>query len=187
MRTDLVADWEVPRPSGALDRVMGPGKTRAETVTELSGGLVAAALIAWHVWGDFTGWQLAVVAILALDLAGGVMTNATNSAKRWYHRSPKAKPRLMFVTVHIAHLAAVVFLGGTWLWFATNAALLLASALLIEGVPVAIRRPTAMAAYMAFFLLNLGWLPAPLAWFPALFYLKLLVCHLVPEAPLRDR
>ncbi|WP_054055688.1 hypothetical protein [Alloactinosynnema sp. L-07] len=190
MRADLRFDWTIPEPTGALDRFMGPGKSRGETAVEVVGGVVAAGLIGWFVWrtGGVTGWRLALVAVLALDLAGGVLTNATNSAKRWYHRLPAARPRLVFVSAHVLHLAAVAaFLGGTWTWFLVNALLLLGSAVLIESMPVELRRPVAMALLMALFLINLGWLPAVLAWFPALFYLKLLVCHLVPEAPLHDR
>ncbi len=69
------------------------------------------------------------------------------------------------------------------------AALLLGGAALVEGVPVHLRRPTAMAAYLAALLVNVAVapLPAELAWVPPLFFLKLLVCHLVPEAPLRSR
>ncbi|WP_165953812.1 hypothetical protein [Streptomyces sp. 8K308] len=51
---------------------------------------------------------------------------------------------------------------------------------------VHLTRPVAMAAYTTAVLVNLFWLtvPAVLAWFAPLFFLKLLVCHLTPSAPL---
>ncbi|WP_436496248.1 hypothetical protein [Actinokineospora sp. HUAS TT18] len=190
MRTDLHVDWTVPAPTSALDKFMGPGKSRGESTVEILGGLLVASLLAWYTLraGGIDGWRLALVALLALDVTGGVITNATNSAKRWYHRTPSARPRLVFVSAHVVHLALVaLFLGGSWTWLWVNVLVLLGSAAIIESTAIRLRRPIAMTLLMAAFVINLGWLPAALAWFPGLFYLKLLVCHLVPEAPLDTR
>jgi hypothetical protein len=92
------------------------------------------------------------------------------------------------VATHILHLAVVGFVllpdGARWWW--THLALLAASTALIEAVPVGVKRPTAMAALV--FAVAVGQAVAPttgvLSLVPALFYLKLLVGHLVPEAPL---
>jgi hypothetical protein len=92
MKPDLSVDWEIPATSsgwpGRLERFMGPGKTRAESTVELLGGAagVAALLAAAATDEALRSWssvQLGLAAILALDLVGGVLTNATNSAKRW--------------------------------------------------------------------------------------------------------
>ncbi|MFB7255542.1 hypothetical protein [Streptomyces nojiriensis] len=109
--------------------------------------------------------------LIGLDLLGGILTNATNSAKRRYHRqAPGARrARLLFVGAHVLHLAAVglLVLGGDRGWTLGNTALLLSAAVVVNlfGLPVT----------------------AALAWFAPLFFLKLLVCHLVPEAPLERR
>ncbi|MFF9870044.1 hypothetical protein ACF1G0_32445 [Streptomyces sp. NPDC013953] len=121
---------------------------------------------------------------------GGVLTNATKAAKRWYHRPPPAarSARLLFVSAHLLHLAAMglIVLSGDWAWTLANSALLLTGALAVEFTPVQLKRPLSMAVFMTAALTNLFWLQVPtaLAWFAPLFFLKLLVCHLVLEAPL---
>ncbi|GHB30235.1 hypothetical protein [Streptomyces chryseus] len=202
MRADLRISWEIPATppglAGRLERFMGPGKSRSESVVETLGLFGCALLLAAGLWTsgaahDWSTGQLAVVAMVGLDLIGGVLTNATNAAKRWYHRAdPGARrARLLFVAAHLIHLAAMglFVLSGDLAWTLTNAALLLGGALVVEFAPMHLRRPVAMALLMAAALTNLFWLavPAALAWFAPLFFLKLLVCHLVPEAPLERR
>ncbi|WP_067475229.1 hypothetical protein [Nocardia amamiensis] len=197
MRSDLHIDWAIPATppgwAGRLERFMGPGKTRAESAVEYIGGAMCLLLLATYCWpmlSDRSIAEVVVLAIIAADLVGGVLTNATNSAKRWYHRTPSSRGRLAFVAVHTVHLAVVgVVLLADPVWFAGNTLLLIGSALLIESVPADLRRPVAMAAYMTALLINLIALPVPalLAWFIPLFYLKLLVCHLIPEAPIAVR
>ncbi|MEV0584445.1 hypothetical protein [Nonomuraea sp. NPDC050310] len=194
MRAEI--DWNIPATPpgwrGAFERFMGPGKTRAELRMEVAGSLACMALLGWHllvtpIQGGWPQWLVTVV--IGLDLVGGVMTNATNAAKRWYHHKP-ARARLGFVAAHLVYLAAMAFvvLDAAWGWFLANSALLLAGALLIESVRLEAKRPAAMASYMAAVLVNLTVLPVPeaLDWFTVLFFLKLLVCYLVPEAPMRS-
>ncbi|MFZ3494952.1 hypothetical protein ACODT5_17325 [Streptomyces sp. 5.8] len=202
MRSDVQISWEIPatRPglAGRLERFMGPGKSRSESVVETLGLLGCTLVLAAGLWTsgiarDMSTVQLLVTALAGLDLIGGVLTNATNAAKRWYHRAdPGARrARLLFVSGHLVHLAAMglVVLSGDLAWTLTNAALLLGGAVVVEFTPVHLSRPVAMAVLMAAVLVNLFWLPVPaaLAWFAPLFFLKLLVCHLVPEAPLERR
>ncbi|MFD6973463.1 hypothetical protein [Streptomyces sp. NPDC059949] len=202
MRSDVQISWEIPATppglAGRLERFMGPGKSRSESVVETLGLLGCAVLLAVGLWTsgvarDLSTAQLVVVALAGLDLIGGVLTNATNAAKRWYHRADPAagRARLLFVSAHLIHLAAMglVVLSGDLTWTLTNSALLLGGAVVVEFAPVHLKRPVAMALLMAAVLVNLFWLPVPaaLAWFAPLFFLKLLVCHLVPEAPLERR
>ncbi|MDX6763131.1 MULTISPECIES: hypothetical protein [Streptomyces] len=199
MRTDLRISWDIPATppglAGRLERFMGPGKSRSESMVETVGLVGCALLLAAGVWSsgaarDWSTAQLVVVALAGLDLIGGVLTNATNAAKRWYHRADPAarRARLLFVSAHLVHLAAMglFVLDGDLDWTLGNAALLLGGAAAVEFAPVHLRRPVAMAVLMAAVLVNLFWLPVAtaLAWFAPLFFLKLLVCHLVPEAPL---
>ncbi|MER6913519.1 hypothetical protein ABT354_17775 [Streptomyces sp. NPDC000594] len=195
-------DWEIPPTpdgmAGRLERFMGPGKTRAESAVEMGGGALCAALLLAGLWspagsGLRESWstvQLIVVVLAGLDLIGGIITNATNAAKRWYHRPAPGtrRARLLFVGAHLAHLAVLglVVLDGDLGWVLGNAALLLAGAVAVEYSPVPLARPVAVTVWTAAVLVNLFWLSVPLAllWFAPLFHLKLLVCHLVPEAPL---
>ncbi|MCE9670543.1 hypothetical protein LY474_22315 [Myxococcus stipitatus] len=200
MRDDLRIDWTIPATpagwEGGLERFMGPGRSRVELAVELGGGAVTAGLLGLLIWRgperDAWSWpQTLVVVLIALDLVGGVLTNATNAAKRWYHRDANPWPRLGFVASHLLHLTAVglLLLGQDWTWSLSNAVLLLGSAVLIERIPAEGKRPVAMAAFMVALIVNLALFPLPpsLAWIPPLFYLKLLVGHLVPEAPLYRR
>ena len=199
MHPDLTIDWAIPPTPpgwrGRLERFLGPGKTRAENVVELLGGAVGLAAVVAAAGVDATvrAWsmvQLGLAVLLTLDLVGGVLTNATSSAKRWYHRPGpgRSRARLCFVAVHVMHLAIVAFvlLPGDLQWWWTHVALLAVSAAVIETVPVQVKRPTATAALVC--AVALGHAVAPLegvlALIPVLFYLKLLVGHLVPEAPL---
>ncbi|MFF8837450.1 hypothetical protein [Streptomyces sp. NPDC015130] len=202
MRTDIEIDWDIPKTppglAGRVERFMGPGKTRSETAVEIAGLAVCALLLfagirASGSWREWSGPQCAVVALAGLDLIGGVLTNATNAAKRWYHRPGPGtrRSRLLFVSAHMLHLLAVglVVLSGDWPWTLGNAALLLTGAAVVEFSPLHLKRLVSMSALTAAVLVNLYWLDVPyvLAWFAPLFFLKLLVCHLVPEAPLERR
>jgi hypothetical protein len=195
-------DWDVPPTApgwaGRLQRFLAPGKSRGENAVELVGGTICVALLGWLAWRTdaYRNWsvaQAALITLVALDLVGGVLTNSTNAAKRWYHRHAPGmfRSRLVFVSAHILHLAAIAFLilDNDWLWLLVNALMLLACAVLIELVALHIKRPTAMAAYLSVLLVNLALFPVPagLGWFVPFFFLKLLVCHLVPEAPLAAR
>jgi hypothetical protein len=201
-RTDIEIDWAIPPTSagwnGRLERFMGPGTTPAEEIVQFVGGAVGVTLIAAYLWhsdaaSQWPAWKVALIGVIAVDLVGGVLTNATNAAKRWYHRDAPgmARKRLVFVSLHLVHLAAVAFvlLPAAWSWFAVNAVLLLAAAALIERVPLGVKRPTAMATWLAVVTASpiVYAPPAALAWFTPIFFLKLLVSHMVPEAPMEQR
>ncbi|BCJ62549.1 hypothetical protein [Micromonospora endophytica] len=191
-------DWRIPQPrpglAGAVDRFFGPGRSRRENLTETAAHLLVLALLAAYVIRQAGGenWsvvEVVVTAVIAVDLVGGVLTNATNPAKRWYHRPGRRNPRLGFVAAHLAYPVVVALLpaaGADLAWLVANAALLVAAAVVIEFAAVEVKRLLAVALYLAAVLINLTWLPvaAAYAWFPLFFYLKLLVCFLVPEAPL---
>jgi hypothetical protein len=129
---------------------------------------------------------------LAADLIGGVITNATSSAKRWYHRRGQTNiHHLMFIAVHALQLFLVAwfFRDGDWTFFVTVYVYLLLAALLILNVPLYLQRPFAMLLFVDALLLN-AYLFEPVAgleWFLPVFFLKLIVCHLLPEYPFQPR
>lgn len=135
-------------------------------------------------------WALLTILVFAVDAVGGVLTNSTGAAKRWYHRPGTRSERLRFVCLHVVHLALIagLVLNQHVGWLALNTVFLTGSALFIEHTPLSVRRPVAMGLLVAAVLLNALLTPVPigLGWIAPLLYLKLLVAHLVPEAPFTD-
>ena len=112
--------------AGAWDKFIGPGATNAELWLELLGALgLTTVLTAINFTKranlNWTIGQWLVFCLFAFDLSGGIITNATAAAKRWYHRAgQRFSHHFSFVVVHGLHLAAVAWLfrEGDWLYFA---------------------------------------------------------------------
>jgi len=179
---------------GLLARLVGPGATSAEIGLQFSAAalaataVIAAALVQEWGWSPF---QIALVALLAFDIAGGIATNATASGKRWYHRPGRSKAdHLKFLAVHGLHLGVV---GAVFFPMATEMALLGYAYIMVAGVlqlaaPLYLRRPVAVIEASLGILLSIYWIQAPphLEWLLPGMFLKLLVCYLPYEAPLPD-
>ncbi|MCA9968973.1 MAG: hypothetical protein KC425_02100 [Anaerolineales bacterium] len=191
----MTINWTPPPPrrglAGAWDRFIGPGARDAELWLQLLPTLAAPLLLLLyarqHSLG-WSGWQQAVAALLAFDLVGGVITNATATAKRWYHRPGQGfAAHFGFVAVHFLHplLVAWLFRGGDWAYFAASYLYLLLAAAAILALPLYLQRPAALACAVGGLALSLyAFTPTPgLEWFLPVFYLKLLVSHLLKEAP----
>lgn len=193
MQTDILQYQTSPAPrsgwKGQFDRFIGPGATPAELILPIvpsMGAVIAAPLYASTLSMDWSSWQLGLIAILGFDLVGGVLTNATAAAKRWYHRPGQGwQQHMFFVCVHLFHigLVALLFRGGDGLFFAGVSSYLVLAAGLILVSPLYLQRPVALGLYS---LALLGdrylFVPTPgLEWFLPLFFLKLLVSHLLNE------
>jgi hypothetical protein len=191
-------DWIPPKPraglAGAWDQFVGPGATSREEWLQLLGGvaLTIALLLLLYLQGHFAQWstvQIIVVVLLAFDLFGGVITNATTAAKRWYHRAGQegVRAHLPFIAVHGIHLLviALLFRQADWAYFAVLYGYLLLAAVIIIRTPLYLQRPLAMTLFCGGLLLGVYvFPPAPgLEWFVPLFYLKLMISHLLKEAP----
>ncbi|MBE9067652.1 hypothetical protein IQ260_13405 [Leptolyngbya cf. ectocarpi LEGE 11479] len=185
----------IPRKGwkGQLDRFIGPGATQAELILQSVPSVaaaIAAPLYALTLPIDWTVWQLGAIAILSFDLVGGILTNATAAAKRWYHRPGQGwQQHMTFVSVHLFHigLVALLFRGGDGLFFAGVSSYLLLAAGLILASPLYLQRPIALGLYGLSLVCDLTlFTPTPgLEWFLPLFFLKLLVSHLLKESPYR--
>jgi hypothetical protein len=185
-------EWIPPQPRqgalGAWDKFVGPGATSSEEWLQLLGGGVLAGILGLLIYLQRdTPIQSLVAALLALDLTGGIITNATSAAKRWYHRAGQdgLRAHLPFVAVHGLHVLVVAagFRGMDWGFLAGGYGYLLLATLLILATPLYLQRP--MRLFCGGLLLGMyGFTPTPgLEWFIPFFYLKLLVSHLVKEAP----
>lgn len=190
-------NWNYPPPRPGwrkeIDTFIGPGVTRAELTLELGVSLVAGLgmlLYAFLQPLGWNGWQIALAVLLAFDLAGGVVTNATSTAKRWYHRpGQRLRDHVIFIAVHGVHLALVAwaFRAGDWAWAVGWYAFLMFASLLILLIPLYLRRPVAFSMFGLGLLLAL-YLDTPvpgLEWFIPVFLLKLLLSHLLREEPYR--
>lgn len=199
VRPDLTIDWAIPdqQPGwrGTMARFFGPGQSTADAAVQAIGGLVCTGLLAWHLIltlpdmsPSLEWYRVTLLAVVGVDLIGGVLTNATGAAKRWYHRPGSRRSRLTFVVGHTVYLStiALLVLPLDWAWLGVNVCVLLVAAIMIEAVPLTIRRPVAAGWVLVAILLNLVLVPLPsaLVWFVPMFYLKLLVFHQTPEAPL---
>lgn len=191
-------DWNPPKPRsghlGQWDAFVGPGATNAEEWIQLVlGALVAIVCVTLFLTkqaGDVIWYHYLVVGFLALDIGGGIVTNATNSAKRWYHRAGYSrKKHLLFVGAHAIHLGviALVFSSNPLVYFVLTFGAIILASVLVVFVPLYLQRPAAFGT--AAILIPLCNLPVfsilGLEWFLPLMILKLLLGHLVKEAPFR--
>jgi hypothetical protein len=111
------------------------------------------------------------LALLTADVGGGVIANTTSATSRWY----AARPRwvhVLFVVLHLAHIAlAALWGGGSLAWAAALFGAMITGVAVVRLVP----RPMAMTVALAVVVLGASVL-APLPAFPpfaALFLLKL--------------
>lgn len=175
-----------PRPGilGVWDRLAGPGATPAENVLNLTWTLLFTAGVVLYALVRPLGWspmQLAVVALFAFDVAGGVSVNASPSARRWWHRPDRVRwVPLRFVLAHL-HPFILVYFFPSFAW--GGAALLysysVGAALAIVFAPRPLQRPLAFVLYALSLMLSLYLIDVPpgLEWFAPLFFLKLLLAH----------
>ena len=188
--------WQPPEPRSGLlgqwDTFIGPGATRAELLLiwlSALGGAVFALAYAWRAGVQWSLWLWIIALIMAFDLFGGVVANATSTIKRWYFRPSQGfRQHITFVAYHIyPFLVAWLFRDGDWLYGLLAYGYLLLAAVLILRTQVYLKRPLAMLLYLVGITVPVLVLkPTPgLIWFLPVLYLKLLVCNLVPEAPFR--
>ncbi len=188
-------NWNAPEPNGAFDRFVGPGATNTELLLQIGGAVASAVFIVIIAAYADLGWTIVqniVAAFLALDIAGGIITNATSSGKRWYHRAGQGTAQHMtFVALHVIQpLLVVVFFDlGNW-WFVIGGygyALIAASIILY--VPLYLQRPIAGLLLAVGIALSLYVIPVPryFEWFLPLYFIKLLFSHLLREEPYRPR
>lgn len=186
-------DWTKPVPQRAVDSFAGPQATSAELALQFA---VAAAAAATFLGAEaYCGWgwsivQKVVAALLAFDLFGGVVTNATSAAKRWYHRIDQTlRHHLAFVLLHAVQPALVVafFAPDALTFAAASFAFVFGGAMVILALPLYLHRPVAACLVAVGIILGLYILAAPLhfEWFFPVYVVKVLHSHLVFEAPFR--
>lgn len=187
--------WELPasRPGfwGSIDKLIGPGATKAEKNIQLyppflfAGGIVAFGLFSQL---DWSVWQYVIIALLAVDMLGGVITNATSAAKRWYFREGEGfKQHMIFVGLHLLQTAAFswAFLDLNLMWIAGVYGVLMVGSAIILKTPLYLQRPVAAALYIGTLFLSFYVFENPpyLEWFLPILFFKILVSHVLREEP----
>lgn len=189
----VVVRWDYPQPQNVVDRFVGPGATRAELLLQFAAAIsaIVAVILGWHLGElSWSGLQLAVAAVLAMDVVGGIVTNATGAGKRWYHRAGQGfREHLGFVLLHIAQPLIVFFVFDSvgWAFVVGGYGYLVAASSLLLLTPLYLQRPLSGALVAAGIALSLYVFPAPVGmeWFLPLFFIKLLSSHLLREEPYR--
>jgi hypothetical protein len=167
------------------DYFFGTGATRPEKALAWAGGLLLLPFLVYAVAAQQVAWnvgQIIVAVLLALDLGGGMVANALNSCKRFYHAAPASPPNLLknplfFTMLHIHPLlvwglfAPALFYGGV-VWYA----LLVLFAVTLLKMPDYLQRPTSMLFILLGIMLNLYVIPSPLMfeWFIPVLFIKIL-------------
>ncbi|MFC8385636.1 hypothetical protein [Nocardia sp. NPDC057272] len=168
------------------DRLIAPNATRSEAALCYSAAVAGAAvagLLARHAGGSAV--VIIVVALVGFDLFGGAVVNATDSAKRWFHRPGRdARHHLAFVAIHAQpFLLALVVPGFGWWTAAAIYGFVVVAAIAVTATPRHLRTPVAFAATVFGATLTTAVLAVPtfLVWFGPVLLIKLLLAHLLPE------
>ncbi len=177
--------------AGSWDKFVGPGATGVEQLLSLVPATVAALAVSYYAYIQQLSWsptQYIVAALLAFDVVGGVTTNATSSAKRWYHREGQGfAQHFGFIAMHAAQifLVAWLFRGLDMVYFGSVYFYLLISALSVLIVPLRIQRSVALLFVCGAIVVSVYALsPTPgFEWFIPFLFIKLLVSHLTKEEP----
>lgn len=148
----------------------------------------------------------AIVAyLLGIDLIGGVVTNSTSAAKRWYHRTGQGFiEHMTFIAIHGTQIGTVAFMfvddrtkngnGNTfsfdnvesWKYFGFVYGAVLLSSIIVLSVPLYLQRPTAMTIVACSVPCSMSSMipkTTGLEWFVPLLFMKLLISHLTIEIP----
>ena len=194
-----------------MDSFIGPGATSAEVVLQFAAALAVGVCCqlayrsASALDADGPSWQReALVFLIGIDMAGGMVTNATGAAKRWYHRSGQGfLEHMAFVALHAAQIGAVAYwfvddgddddgadgIGSRWTYFAAAYGSLLAASAAVLSSPLYLQRPAAAALAAVVVPLSSVASIVPrtpgLGWFLPMLFVKILMSHLTSEVPFR--
>ncbi|MEU7150628.1 hypothetical protein AB0B79_19975 [Streptomyces sp. NPDC039022] len=192
---DQVTARDGAAPSAARPSwFFGSGATGGERVLACMAGAFGVCFLVWDA-GDlgWPWWKYAVAVALVFDLAGGVVANGLDAAKRFHHGPLPLPPTRLNRFLHhevgfaAAHLQPVVIgllFGGPWWWGPLWYAWALAGVVLVNRARRHLARPVALFAVLAGVMVAPA-LPAPagFGWLPAVLLLKLVLAHAVPEIP----
>jgi hypothetical protein len=165
--------------------LVAPGASAAESaLTYGTAGAGAGLATIGAVHAGLAPLSVFVLAVVAFDLIGGAVVNATAAAKQRFHRPGRRGRLLGFVAGHVHPLVLALLVPGFgWTPGALAYGLAVAGALAVLAVDPLIRRPLAFAITVlgSAAALVIAPVPAFLAWVTPALLVKLLLGHLLPE------
>ncbi len=187
-------DWNYPEPRKGLDKFIGPGATKAEIILQFTlAGLFGIGIVAYSFCAKFgwTWWQYLIGFLIAMDMSGGILTNATSSAKRWYHREGVGfKTHFGFVLIHLLQIVIIswAFMDFDIAYILITYGYLVGGSLIILQTKHYLQRPVALFLVAVGFVISLYALGAApgVEWFAPMLFLKIMVSHLLKEEPYYD-
>lgn len=175
--------------AGLWDRLVGPGMTRWETILVLGSG-AAGAIYALMLLATAQAavWRTALAALIAFDVIGGAVCNATITTAAWYGRlGYQPLSRFGFAAMHLPYVAVVawIFRGPAFdlRYFEIAGGLVAISSAVVVLSSPRLRRPVAFAAWLAsvFAVAGTVGLTPHLEWFFPALMLKLVIGHLASD------
>ena len=169
------------------DFLVGPGATLKEDVITYCVALIGAitVTVVFLDAEECTWWKAIVLFLVAFDFIGGATANATNAARRWWHR-PGSKPTsaLAFMAFHVHPIIIGLLFDGFPLLLGVVAyAITIVAGIIVLFVPPEIMRPTAygLCSLCMVTTASIPGVASYLGWMLPIMYIKLLLSHLLPD------
>lgn len=186
--------------TGKTDYSFGTGAESTEKWLGTLASFIVPIYLIYQLMSGTMEWgilQTIVAFLIAFDVSGGLVSNALNSCKRFYHAPLKKedgrlafllKNHLFFSLIHIHPIiVGLVYGNSNWLYGLTWYGIFMLSVFLVQFTPLYLKRPVAMMLIMIAILLNFGLIEAIVGfeWLIPLLFLKIIYGHLVQEEPYR--
>ena len=167
--------------------LVGPSATRPEnmiTYFVAFTGMIGAGIL-FTLGEEFSFWKLFIICILAFDVFGGATANATNSARRWWHRPGVKRGSFIFFTLFHLH---PIIIGALYSGFSFSLGVIsYAGVICAAGIciffPPSLTRPMAygICYLLILFTAFMGGVAWYLSWFLPGYFMKLLLSHLLSD------
>jgi nitrate/nitrite transporter NarK len=195
MKENKKIRWEY---EGKPDYINGTGAYPEEKFIAFFGSALLPALVIYQLITGHMQWNIIQIVIglyFALDLGGGLVSNALNSCKRYYDSPIKpeetgvagaVKKMPVFIAAHVHPLVVgLLFNDMNWTYALTWYAAFLISVLIVFKTPLYLKRAVgkllAMVAIVVSFYL---FTPVPgFEWFIPILFMKIITGHMIPEEP----
>lgn len=121
-------------------------------------------------------WEIAIVAAIGADIAGGVVASFTAGTERYYASRPRL--RVVFLLLHVIQPTLLYFIiGGPPEVWAVVPGFAIVSALVVNALPGEHQQTLAAVLTVAGIMICFGWfvVAPPALWFGPLFTVKLVL------------